>query len=62
MIQATYQNAYFTPATAYVDAIEMTIYYEQPKLYYGTTEVKRIFFGSAEVRKIAYGSTVLPSQ
>ena len=62
MIQCTYQNAYFTAATASVDHIEMTIHYEEPAVYYGGTRVKRIFRGTAEVRKASYGSTILPSQ
>lgn len=62
MIQAQYENAYLTPATAYVDSVEMTIYYTEPTVYYGTTEVKRIFRGTAEIRNLAKGSTELPRQ
>lgn len=61
-IQAQYENPYLTPATASIDAIEMTIYYTQPTVYYGTTEIKRIFRGEAEIRNLAKGSLELPRQ
>ena len=62
MIQATYQNAYLTPATAYVDYIQITLYFEEPNVFYDGVAVKRIFFGNAEVRKVYDGGTILPSQ
>lgn len=62
MIQATYQNAYMTPATAYVDYMQITLYFEEPNVFYDGIAVKRIFFGNAEVRKVYDGGTILPSQ
>lgn len=62
MIQATYENAYMTPATAYVDYIQITLYFEEPNIFYGGTAVKRIFFGDAEVRTVYDGDTLIPTR
>lgn len=62
LVQAQYENAYLTPATAYIDSIEITIYYTEPTIYYGGTQVKRIFRGTAEIRNLAKGSSELPRQ
>ena len=61
MINAEYQNAYNTTALGYVDKVEITIYYSEPSIYFGTTRIKRIFSQNTEITNLNFGSLLLPS-
>jgi hypothetical protein len=60
MINAQYQNAYNTTAIAYVDKIEITVYYSEPSIYFGTTKIKKIFSENVEITKLNFGSLTFP--
>ena len=45
-------------ASAYVDAMSMTVYYtDTDNLKYGTTSAIRVYYGTTEIKAVYYGTT-----
>jgi len=55
-IRCEYTPAYGS-ATAYVDAMYMTVYYTLNGIKFGTTSVGRVYHGSTKIKAIYHGST-----
>lgn len=57
MIDAQWYSAYSNDETAYVDSIEMTVYYDSYVCGWGGTSIKDIYWGSTKITNIYHGTT-----
>lgn len=44
-------------ASAYIDSMEMTVYYTVDGIKFGTTSVAKAYYGSTEIKAVYYGTT-----
>lgn len=51
------QSESYSSITAYVDHIQITVYYTLSGLEYGTTNVGDIYYGTTKIQKVYYGTT-----
>jgi hypothetical protein len=47
----------YTTVTAYIDYVQVTVYYTVKGLKYSTTSINNVFYGNTEIKKIYYGTT-----